>query len=197
MRWRAGKEKAMKFLLEKFPAKVTNRVLLAVGLLIFCPVYYFNAQLTLKIVNTEAMKKLYMSFNSEDFLNTLSMISQQGNEKAFLLVFILNIISTIGFLLFTFSLSIIVIRAINDRKIIKALSRLSPKIVFIITALDLVSSVLFILILKNVNILSNLTVFIIDGAYILRVFLLYLLIIWFIFILIYLIIAKKRKILKS
>lgn len=164
--------------LENNPSKKLNRVLLIIGIIIFVPFYYLNYLTILKIFDLEVLTKLLTSFDTGYFKEIFQILVQKGQLNSLFNVYILNIISTTGFALMFFSLTLIIARSINrDAKIYKV-SFLFPVVVIIIAVFDILPSIIFLLIIKNQNLVSDFTTFFIDGSYIFRLFLIYVIFLW-------------------
>ena len=178
--------------LKKYPTKIINRILLITGILIFIPVYYSNYQLILKIMDLETLNKLLISFNSDIFSDIILTMKQQGHLKTLFNIYVLNIISTTGFSLFAFALTLIIARTIKQTSIFYKVAFIFPILVILIAFFDFLPSIFFLIIAKDTNFISNFIVYTIDFCYVIRIIILYLEIIWIFFIGIYLIINKVR-----
>jgi hypothetical protein len=178
---REKKEKTMQQIVGKLPSKKTNRIFLIIGILIFFPLYFVNIQQTNKIITMELLFKMYTSFDLNEFVNIISLIKSQQHENSFSLVYFITIIAMIGFLLFSFSLSVIIIRMNINKKLPFSIGMFFLFITILITIIDIATSIIMIIILKNIISINIIVVYVIDAAYILRVIFLYLLILWFVY----------------
>lgn len=177
----------------KYPPKIMNRILLIIGIIIFTPVYCYNYYLISKIMNLDTLNKLLTSFNSSVFKDIILRISEQGDLETLFYIYLLNIISTVGFMLFSFSITLIVARTIKQSSRFYKISFIFPILVLIVALLDFIASILFLMISSTPNIISDFTTNTIDLCYVIRIIILYIVILWLLFIGIYLLISKIRK----
>ena len=175
------------------PSKIINRIMLITGVLIFIPVYYSNYQLILKIMDLETLNSLLISFNSNIFSEIILTLKQQGHLKTLFNIYILNIISTTGFSLSAFAITLIIAREIRQSSIFYKVAFIFPILVLLIAFFDFVPSILFLLITQEPNLISDFIVYTIDFCYVTRIIILYVEIIWIFFIVIYIIIDKVRE----
>ena len=179
--------------LENNPSKKLNRLLLIIGIIIFIPIYYLNYQLILINFNLNILNELLTSFNTNNFKEVFHSISQKGQLNDLFVVYLLNIVSIIGFALIFFSITLIIARSINkDLKIYK-LSYIPPLLVIVIALFDILPSIILLIIIKSPNIISDLTTYFISGSYILRMILIYIVFLWIIVMGIFLIMKYIRK----
>jgi len=180
--------------LENNPSKKLNRIFLIIGIIIFIPIYYLNYLTILKIFELNILTKLLTSFDTSYFKETIHSISQKGQLNNLFTVYLLNIVSTIGFALIFFSITLIIARSINKASKIFKISFIHPLIVIIIALFDILPSILFLILIKNPNIISDFTTYFINGSYIFRMILIYIEFLWIILMGIFLIIKYiKRK----
>lgn len=178
---------------ENHPSKKINCLLLIIGLIIFIPIYCVNYAATFKIFEPEVFTKLFTSFDTNYFKAILQSVDQKGQLNLLFKVYLLNIVSMTGFALSFFSLTIIIARSgRNDSKIYK-LSFLFPVIVIIIALLDILSSIVILILIKNINFISDYTTYFINGAYISRIILCYVIFLWIIIMGILFIVKGFRK----
>jgi len=180
--------------LENNPSKKLNRIFLIMGVIIFIPIYYLNYLSTLKIFELKILTKLLTSFDTGYFKEMIYSVGQRGQLDNLFTVYLLNIASTIGFALIFFSITLMIARSINrDSKIYK-ISFIHPVVVIIIALFDILPSILFLLLIKNPDIISDFTTYFIDGSYIFRMILIYIEFLWIVSMGIFLIIKYlKRK----
>jgi hypothetical protein len=186
----AQMEKNMNSFFDSKPSNRIIRLLIIIGIITFLPLYLYIANRTMEIVNINLMNKMYLSFNINDFSNVIFTISSQHNDNKLAIVYFQTLISTIGFFLCSFSLSVIIIRSPNHK--LKRISRIFPIITFIITVFDIATSIIMIAILQKIITINIYIIIIIDLAYIIRVLLLYSTILWFILSIILIVINRAK-----
>lgn len=178
--------------LKKYPPQIINRILLIAGILLFLPVYYSNYQLIVKIIDMETLNLLMISFDKNVFTEIILTINKQGNLDTLFNIYVSNIISTTGFGLFAFALTLIIARTFKPTSIFYKAAFLFPVLVLLIAFFDFLPSILFLIIAKDTSFISDFIVYTIDFCYVIRIIILYLVIIWIFFIGIYLIIRKIK-----
>lgn len=180
-----------------YPSNKINRLFLIFGAGIFLPLYYLNYQNTLKVFELDTLTKLMTSFDTIYFKAIIQSISQRGQLNDLFIIYSLNIASTIGFALLFFSITLFIARSINrDAKIYKV-AFIHPHIILIIALFDILSSILFLMLIKNQNFISVFTTYFINSSYLLRMILLYIEFLWIILMGIYLSIKYIKNNLKK
>ena len=144
-------------------------------------------------MDLETLNTLLISFNSDIFYKFILTIKKQGNLETLFNIYVLNMISIIGFSLFTFALTLIIARTIKQTSVFYKTAFIFPILVILIVFFDFLPSILFLIITKDTSFISNLIVYTIDFCYIIRIILLYLETIWIFFTGIYLIINNIRE----
>jgi hypothetical protein len=180
-------------ILENNPSKKLNRIFLIIGILVFIPIYYLNYLTIVKIFEINILTKLLTSFDTSYFKEIIHSISQRGKLNNLFIVYLLNIISTIGFALIFFPITLIIARSINKDSKIYKIAFIHPLIVLIIALFDILPSIVFLLLTKNLNIISGFTTYFINGSYIFRMILIYIVFLWIIIMGLFLIIKYIRK----
>ena len=180
--------------LENNPSKKLNRIFLIVGIIIFIPIYYLNYLTILKIFELNILTKLLTSFDTIFFKEIIHSIIQRGQLDDLFIVYLLNIVSTIGFALIFFSITLIIARSINTDSKIYKISFLHPLIIIVIALFDILPSIIFLILIKKPDIISDVTTYFINGSYIFRMILIYIEFLWIVLMGIFLIIKYiKRK----
>lgn len=166
--------------LEHHPSKKLNRILLILGTIVFVPVYYVNYQATLKIFDLKVFTRFMTSFDTGYFREIVHAIGQRGQLDDLFTVYLRNIVSTIGFGLLFFAITLMIARSIDKDSKLYKISFLFPVIVIIIVLFDILPSIVFLLLAKNPDAVSNVTTFFINGSYIFRMILIYIVFLWMI-----------------
>lgn len=179
--------------LSKHPSKILNRIFLIGGLLVLCPLYTLNLFLVNQVFNTETLTRLLTSFNTHIFREIILSVSQNGQLDNLFLVYIVNIITLIGFMFTFFSITIIIARSLNTNSRLYKIAFIFPILSIIIAVFDILPSIILLIVIKNMNHISDFTTYFINGSYIFRVLLLYIVFIWIIVMGIVLFVRNIRK----
>ena len=178
---------------DKYPTGVVTRILLIVGLVIFLPVYVLNSQVTLQVLDLESMNKLLLSFNQTVFESILTSLQGKGSLRQLAAIYELNIVSTTGFLLFTFSLLLIIARKLRASVFFMNIRYIFPLLVVGITVFDVIPSILFIYLSNDTTHLNATIVFTIDAFYVLRMVLIYIVVLWILLAGVFWVMQRIRK----
>lgn len=167
--------------LENKPSKRMNRLFLIIGIIIFIPVYYLNYLTSTKIFEPDVLTKLLTSFDTDYFKEVFFSVSQRGQLNDLFTVYLLNIVSVIGFALIFFALTIIIARSITKDSKLSKISFIFPVIVMIIALLDILPSITFLILTKKPDVIADFTTYFINGSYVLRMVLIYIVFLWILF----------------
>jgi hypothetical protein len=183
----------IKFLVNH-PSKLLTLILLAAGLVIFVPVYYFMLQIfsVLKI-DSKTFVGLMTSFDAGRFGEFFKTLSGQGGLALFSSVYLLNMVSTAGYFLALCSVTLIIARAFRPESRLYRLSFIFPFPVLIIAILDLISSVLFLSVTSGTPVIYGWVAVVICASYVIRCILLYCVILWIVFASIYIFASGIRR----
>jgi len=179
-------------LLTRFPSRKTNRLFLIAGLIVFIPAYGYNYILISKILTMNTLVKLLTCFKHDVFKEIILTINREGNINAFFKVYVLNIISIIGFMFYAFALTLSIARRIRQNSQMHKIGFIFPVLIWVVGLLDILSSLLLLYTAKNPNRISVWMVYTIDACYVSRLILLYAIIVWFILASVFLIMSRKQ-----
>ena len=183
--------------LQKVPSKKVNRILLVAGLVIFIPLYYLNYVLVTGIMDVSTLTTLLTSFDTRVFSGIITSIAQQGQLDTLFRVYLLNIGSIIGFTCILFSVTVMIARATLPGSRLHKAAFLFPPGAVLIGLLDILSSLVFLWLSRDPGIISDLTTYFTNGAYVARILLLYMELLWILVMGVYLVARAIRKRLKS
>ena len=168
----------MTYFLKNNPNRIINRLILIIGIVLFCPIYYFNYHLISRLLTPNQVTKLYTSFETDTFREIVTSIIERGLLNDLLNVYLLNILSAFGFMFMFFSITLIIARSINSESKFYKVAFLFPILSILIAVFDISTSLLFLYLIRNPSTISDLTTFFINGNYMLRIFLLCIEVFW-------------------
>ena len=178
----------------RYPSKLTSRILLITGLIIFIPIYSYMLKLFSDMeINSQSFQNILISFDGNRFRDFCTQLDQQAHLQTFIYSYKLNILSVTGFMLAFCSVLLIIARNITTSSRLYKLAFVFPIIVLLITILDISSSAALLFASADLQNISDGNVFFFDASYIVRTILLYIIFIWIIGAIFYFIIRKIRK----
>ncbi len=179
------------------PSKFNTRIFLVVGFIVFLGVYSYMLKMFQGFsFSMEEYNNVWLSFDPQSFRTLFNSVVQDGQESAFLNVFKLNILSISAFMIFFYSLSLIIARQFEATSRLYKIAYVFPVFPLIIGIFDIIPSALILTCTSALTTFPNWLAYIISGGYVIRVLLLYVLIIWTVLMLIWFTIRKLRKIKK-
>ncbi len=171
----------VKKLLEKYPSKLSTRLLLITGLLIFIPVYTYMLTYFKSLgIDPQEYNGVLLSFDVDIFQAFIKEIATADHLDGFLRVFQLNIISITGFMTAFFALGLVIDRAIPADSRLNRFTFISSPLTILVAVLDMIASLVFLFAGENLVNIGQLQVNIVSSFYYGRVLLLYAVILWFI-----------------
>ena len=177
------------------PTKKLTRIYLTVGLIVFIVIYSYMIKLFQVFeFSAEEYSTVWLSFDTAQFRELIQMLIQSDQIALFKNVFVLNIFSVSALTFALFALSLMIARSFEASSKMHKIVYAFPILPFLIALLDIIPSIFIIAI--SVSTLSEFPgwlAYIVSGGYVIRVLLLYLLFIWFLFALIRFIIQKLKK----
>ncbi len=179
--------------LKNKPNRKLNRLILIIGIALFCPIYYFNYHLISSLLTQNQVNELYTSFETDIFRGIIASIIQRGQLNDLLNVYLLNILSACGFMFMFFSITLIIARSVNPKSKFYQVAFLFPILSILIAVLDISASLVFLIVIRNPSIISDLTTFFINGNYVLRILLLSIVAFWVVLLGAILLIKKTHK----
>jgi len=166
-------------ILKTKPSKLINRYLLIVGLLIFIPCYSFILQLFKEMgIDTTEFNTVWLSFDLRSFTNFFQKLNQGGHLSKFIWTFQLNILSMTGFMFVFFSLALMLSRRIAPESKLYNSAFIFPLLPIIISLADIFPTMLLLSASGDLFNIAGWIVSAISTAYVFRVLVLYLLILW-------------------
>ena len=177
------------------PSKLLTRIYLVVGFIVFIVIYsYMLKQFQEFYFSTEQYNKVWLSFDAVQFRGLIQPLFTNGQIALFKDVFVLNIFSVSALTFALFALSLMIARSFETSSKMYKIAYAFPIFPILIAPLDIIPSI-FIIAVNNSTLYEfpNWLAYIVSGGYVIRVILLYLLFIWFLFALIRYIIQKLKK----
>ena len=177
------------------PSKLLTRINLAVGFIVFIVIYSYILKLFQEFYfSTQEYNTVWLSFDAEQFRGLIQALIKFDQIALFKNVFVLNIFSVSALTLALFALSLIIVRSFKTSSKMYNISYAFLVFPILIALLDIIPSIFIIVI--NVSTLAEFPgwlAYVVSGGYVIRVILLYILIIWFLFALTRFIIRKLKK----
>ncbi|MBN1290514.1 MAG: hypothetical protein JXB48_01650 [Candidatus Latescibacteria bacterium] len=160
-----------------YPSKKTTVILLICGAVLFIPVYIFNLVHGTKALDLITITNLLMAFDAGVFMSIIREIEGNAGLKALFNMYLLNIVSTFGFLLFGSALSLIIARSIK-RPVLEKIGYSVPICISFACVIDLCTSVLFLCIARDPGIVSAWMVMAVGISYVTRYLILSAALLW-------------------
>jgi len=180
---------------KRYPSKNYTRLCLVIGLIVFIGIYSYMLKLFQVFgFSQEEFNAVFMSFDVVQFRGLIQTVIQSDQMSVFKNVFIINIFSISAFMIAFYSLSVMIARSIEATSKLYKFAYIFPTFPILIAFFDIMPSICII-----ATSIFTLTMFpvwlayVVSGGYVIRVILLYLLVIWFLFALIRFIIRKLKK----
>ena len=177
------------------PSKLLTRIYLIIGLVVFVAIYSYMMKLFQGFYfSTQEYSAVWLSFDAEQFRGLIQPLIQFDQIALFKNIFVLNIFSVSALTLALFALSLMIARSFEASSKMYKIAYAFPVFPILIALLDIIPSIFIIVI--SVSTLAEFPgwlAYVVSGGYVIRVILLYLLFIWFLFALIRFIIQKLRK----
>ena len=180
--------------IKQSPSKLLTRINLAVGFIVFIVIYSYILKLFQEFYfSTQEYNTVWLSFDAKQFRGLIQALIQFDQIALFKNVFVLNIFSVSALTLALFALSLMIARSFETASKMYKISFVSPIFPILIALLDIIPSI-FIITVSNTTLseFPGWLAYIISGGYVIRVILLYLLFIWFLFALIRFLIRKLK-----
>jgi hypothetical protein len=177
------------------PSKLLTRIYLAVGFIVFIVIYSYLLKIFQEFYfSTQEYSEVWLSFDAGQFRGLIQPLIQSDQIALFKNVFVLNIFSVSALTLALFALSLMIARSFEASSKMYKIAYAFPVFPILIALLDIIPSIFIIVI--SVSTLAEFPdwlAYVVSGGYVIRVILLYILIIWFLFALIRFIIRKLKK----
>ena len=176
------------------PSKLLTRIYFAVGFIVFIVIYSYMLKLFQGFYfSTEEYNKVWLSFDAVQFRGLIQPLFNNGEIALFKDVFLLNIFSVSALTFALFALSLMIARSFETASKMYKISFVFPIFPILIALLDIIPSIFIIAVSKStLSEFPSWLAYIVSGGYVIRVILLYLLFIWFLFALIRFIIRKLK-----
>lgn len=176
------------------PSKLITNIYLVVGFIVFIVIYSYMMKLFQEFYfSTEQYNTVWLSFNAVQFRGLIQPLFNNGQIELFKNVFVLNIFSVSALTIALFALSLMIARSFETSSKMYNMAYAFPIFPILIALLDIIPSI-FIITVSNSTLseFPGWLAYIISGGYVIRVILLYLLFIWFLFALIRFLIRKLK-----
>lgn len=180
---------------KRYPSKFFTRLGLSLGLIVFIAIYSFLLNLFQGFdFSTGEFNTVWLSFDAEKFRDFIAPLLQSGKLEIFKNTFELNILSISAFMIAFYCLSLMIARSFEPTSKLYKIAYLFPLFPILIAIFDIVPSIL-IAVASNETLANfpSWLAYVVSGGYVIRVLLLYILFIWFLFALIRFIIRKLKK----
>ena len=180
---------------KRYPSKFYTRLCLVIGLIVFIVIYSYILRLFQEFYfSTQEYNTVWLSFDADQFRGLIQTVIQFDQIALFKNVFVLNIFSVSALTLALFPLSLMIARSFEASSKMYKIAYAIPIFPILIALLDIIPSIFIIVI--SVSTLAEFPgwlAYVVSGGYVVRVILLYILIIWFLFALIRFLIRKLKK----
>lgn len=182
----------MAYLLEK-PSQKATRLFLISGAALFLPIYLINYLLIIQILDINTLSKLLTIVNKVFLQNMIHKLVQKGQLEYLCRSYILNIVASIAFGLFLFSLNLIIARFIShnfktDKNLFKP-----PKLTIFVVIFDILPSTVFLMIIQNPDYIRKEIILLINVSFFLKMIFLGPLLLWLLITGLILIRIKHKK----